>query len=416
MPEDAAAVEHLHRLEVIRERAWMLLAAAERGQSDHFQLSPEAVNTVATALAQMIGDRASRAAATSGFEAAAPTAGAAATGGHPTLANLWQALRRHQPAALEALGRAVSGGDALARAKSGADLAVLHRVLEPVGLAPEPEALAALVHGFAAGAFTASSPGAAVLDAPGLRRALAGDGTLPLPEALAALLADGVRRQRLAELAARLEQATTLFGVEGRFGQVLDRLLAGNGGNLPGSGPAAALLTTQRIVDTLGAVVDPIVASTVRIGGRQAGDVWRHPLAWAEDRSRELVPFHALLLALVLDLVEPLQEAGAELTDLDQLPVPAGRDLAGQILRLGLVRARHAAVARLRHPPGSDIVVELRALSIALADRLADRLRAELGRTAHDLPVARILGPLATLAAGWRERPGPGIAITATSF
>jgi hypothetical protein len=172
----------------------------------------------------------------------------------------------------------------------------------------------------------------------------------------------------------------------------------------------------QWVVDTLAPVVDPIVASTVRIGGRLAGDVWRHPLAWAEDRSRELVPFHAFLVSLTLDLVEPLQEAGVRLAELDQLPVPAGRRLAGQMLRLGLVRARHAAVARLRHPAGSDIVVELRALSVALADRLVDRLRAELGRTVHDLPVVRIVGPLAQLSENWRERPGPGIAITASTF
>jgi hypothetical protein len=202
---------------------------------------------------------------------------------------------------------------------------------------------------------------------------------------------------------------------------VLDPLLAAasqsasaNGATLPAlSGPR---LSVQTVVDMLAPLIDPITASTVRIGGRLAGDVWRHPLAWAEDRSRELVPFHAMLLALTLDLVEPLQEAGAPLGDLDQLPVPADRALAEQILRLGLVRTRHAAVARLRHPPGSDIVVELRALSVALADRLVDRLRAELGRTAKDLPVARILAPLAQLAANWRERPGPGIAITATSF
>ena len=408
MPEDAAAVEHLHRLEVIRERVWMLLAAAERGQSDHFLLSPEAVNTVALALAKAIRE----APEASG----APTAAAS-----PALANLWQALRQHRPAALEVLGRAVAGADAVARAKSGADLAVLHRVMEPAGLPPEAGALNAVVRFFAAGGCTAGSPGAPVLDAPGLRRTLAGDGDLPLPAELGDLLADGARRQRLEQLAEGLEKAPDVFGIEGRFGNLLDPLLATASRSTPADGTTVPLaggggLAVQTVVDTPAPVIDPIVASTVSIGGRLCGDVWRHPLAWAEDRSRELVPFHALLLALTLDLVEPLQEAGAPIGDLDELPVPAGRALAGQILQLGLVRPRHAAVARLRHPPGSDIVIELRALAVALADRLVDRLRAELGRTVHDMPVVRIVGPLAQLAANWRDRPGPGIAITATSF
>ncbi len=414
MPEDAAAVEHLHRLEVIRERAWMLLAAAERGQSDHFVPSPEAVGTVALAMAEAIRNP-------SAAEASSSTAA-----GLSPLANLWQSLRAQQPAALERLRDALVGGDSVARARSGADLAVLHQVLEPAGLAADGTTLADLVHSFASGAWTAASPGEPMLDAPGLRRVLASDAAVRLPEPLVDLLRDESRRQRLEQLASELEQQSELFGVEGRFGKLLDRLMT----PLPASefeptearigpvanGAAVPSLRAQSVVDSLSPLIDPIVASTVRIGGQLAGDVWRHPLAWAEDPSRELVPFHSLLLSLTLDLVEPLQEAGRAIADLDQLPMPASRRLAGEVLRLGLVRTRHAAVARLRHPPGSDIVVELRALSVALADRLVDRLRAELNRTVHDLPVVRLIGPLSQTAEKWRERPGPGIAIMATSF
>lgn len=399
MPEDAAAVEHLHRLDIVRERAWMLLAAAERGQSDHFQLSPEAVDTVAVALARDMRET---------------------RGNAPLpLANLWHWLEQHHAAALEALAKAldgVSGGDTdRNRAKGGAELALLYRVMAPAGMAPDDPALPALVTHFAAGGCSARET-AAVLDAPGLHRLLAGDGGVAPPEAITRLLAEGDVRQRLETLAAGLAQSPELFGVEGRFGEVVDRLLAD-------PLPADALLVErgqtvapQRLVDTLAPLIDPIVASTVRIGGRLAGDVWRHPLAWAEDRSREVVPFHALILALILDLEAPLEEAGATLADLDQLPLPADRHLASTMLRLGLVRPRHAAVARLRHPPGSDIVVEIRALSIALAERLADRLRAELGRTAQDLPAVRIVEPLAQAAAKWRDQPDPGIAIGTTSF
>jgi hypothetical protein len=403
VPEDVAAVEHLHRLEVIRERAWMLLAAAERGQSDHFVPSAEAVGTVAAALADKIREVAA---------ADQPTPAGPAS---PPLANLWQRLRRHQPAALSVLAEAVAGSDAIERARSGADLAMLHRIVEPVGLAPGEAALDALVRHFAAGGWSARAQRPA-LDAPGIRRSLAGDGAVALPPALAALLDDAARRQRLEQLAAQLEQAPDWVGIDGRFGSLLDRLVSEAARPPGGNGAVVPQVPAQLLIDRLAPLLDPIVASTVRIGGMLAGDVWRHPLAWANDRSRELVPFHSLLVALAIDLVEPLEEAAAPLADLDQLPVPADRLVAAQMLRLGLVRSRHAAVARLRHPPGSDIVVELRALSVALTERLADRLRAELGRTVHDLPVVRIVEPLAQLAENWREAPGPGIAITTTSF
>jgi hypothetical protein len=390
-----AAVEHLHRLDVIRERAWMLLAAAERGQSDHFVPSAEAIGTVAVALADSIREDD---VAAKGMDP-------------PPLANLWHGLRRHQPGALAALGDALAGGDGLERARSGADLAALHRVIEPIGLDASSPALDALVRHFAAGGWSGRA-GAVALDAPGIRRALAGDGAVVVPDALMAKLAEGGRRQRLEQLAAGLERAPDQLGVDGRFGSLLGGLVA----EVAGSGGNTGRVPAQLLVDRLAPLIDPVTASTVRIGGSLAGDVWRHPLAWAEDRSRELVPFHSLLLAWVLDLVEPLEEASAPLADVDQLPVPADRVLAAQMLRLGLVRSRHPAVARLRHPPGSDIVVELRALSVALCERLADRLRAELGRTAHDLPVVRIVEPLAQLAMKWREAPGPGIAINSTSF
>lgn len=384
MPEEAVTVERLHRLETVRERAWMLLAAVERGQSEHFNLSPESVATVGLALASSIRDT--------------------TTDLRPPLATLWPRLQRDHPAAVTELAASVAGLDGPGRAKAGADMALLALVIAPGGADSGTGELALF---FAAGGTTTRPSEGPALNAPGLRRLLAGDAAMALPDGLRAALRDASLRQRLESLATGLEQDPETFGSDGRFGNVLDRLAeAGRGGGL----------AAQALLDRLAPLLDPVAGSTVRIGGTIAGDIWRHPLAWADDRSRELVPFHCLLQALVLDLMEPLAEADMPLTDLEELTVPATRALAADILRLGLVSPRHAAVARLRHPPGSDIVVELRALSIALADRLVDRLRQELNLTVRDLPAVRIVGPLAQLAANWRDPPGPGIAITGGCF
>lgn len=384
MPEEAVTVERLHRLETVRERAWMLLAAVERGESEHFNLSPESVSTVALALASAIRET-------------TPDL-------RPPLATLWPRLQRDHPAAVERLAASVAGLDGQGRARAGADMALLALVIAPDGVEP---GLGALAQFFAAGGTTTRPADGPALNAPGLRRLLAGDTAVALPDELRPVLQDPATRQRLETLATGLEQDAETFGADGRFGTLLDRI----------AGPARSDgLTAQGMLDRLGPLLDPVAGSTVRIGGSIAGDIWRHPLAWADDRSRELVPFHCLLQSLVLDLVEPLAEAGIKLDGLEELTVPATRRLAADILRLGLVNPRHAAVARLRHPPGSDIVVELRALSIALADRLVDRLRQELNLTVRDLPAVRIVGPLAQLAANWRETPGHAIAITGGCF
>ncbi len=384
MPEEALTVERLHRLETVRERAWMLLAAVERGQSEHFNLSPESVATVALALASSIRETSADL--------------------RPPLATLWPRLQRDHPEAVAALAACVAGLDGKGRARAGADMALLALVVAPGGDDPATGALARF---FAAGGTTSRPADGPALNAPGLRRVLAGDSAVAVPDAIQPALRDAGLRQRLETLASGLERDPESYGPDGRFATLLDRLTPPRPG---------AALEAQALVDRLAPLLDPVAGSTVRIGGSLAGDIWRHPLAWADDRSRELVPFHCLLQALVLDLIEPLAEADMPLDKLEELTVPATRGLAADILRLGLVLPRHAAVARLRHPPGSDIVVELRALSIALADRLVDRLRQELNLTVRDLPAVRIVGPLAQLAAKWRDPPGPGIAITGGCF
>jgi hypothetical protein len=384
LPEEAVTVERLHRLETVRERAWMLLAAVERGESEHFNLSPESVSMVALALASAIRET-------------TPDL-------RPPLATLWPRLQRDHPAGVERLAASVAGLDGQGRARAGADMALLALLMAPDGSDHDLGALAQL---YAAGGTTTRPADGPALNAPGLRRILAGDTAVTVPDEVQKALRDPGPRQRLEALAAGLEQDPETFGADGRFGTLLDRFV----------GPAQADgLSAQALLDRLAPLLDPVAGSTVRIGGSIAGDIWRHPLAWADDRSRELVPFHCLLQALVLDLVEPLAEAGITLGGIEELTVPATRGLAADMLRLGLVNPRHAAVARLRHPPGSDIVVELRALSIALADRLVDRLRQELNLTVRDLPAVRIVGPLAQLAANWRDSPVHAIAITGGCF
>jgi hypothetical protein len=83
----------------------------------------------------------------------------------------------------------------------------------------------------------------------------------------------------------------------------------------------------------------------------------------------------------------------------------------GLLVDLGVLVPRHPAVTDAIHRPGAEVVVEWRALTVALLDRVADLVRERLDKTAEELPLARILEG-GTWAAGRAVaaelRPGGG--------
>jgi hypothetical protein len=58
---------------------------------------------------------------------------------------------------------------------------------------------------------------------------------------------------------------------------------------------------------------------------------------------------------------------------------------------MGVLAFRESDAAQRQHEVGSALVVEWRALTVALLDRLADRVRQRLGVDATALPLAKIL-------------------------
>jgi Protein of unknown function (DUF1688) len=194
-----------------------------------------------------------------------------------------------------------------------------------------------------------------------------------------------------------------LFGASApRIGGMFDHL-AGQAGD--GRLPAPAILAA--VLDGLG----EIWPGRIALAGVNLGDVGRHPAATTDDLTSKLVPFHKLSQWLAYSLIEPLEDAGIAVTDLDQLTALAEYRNGGLLIDLGVLRPKHPAVLGEAHPGASEVVVEWRALTVALIDRLAERIRAKLGLRAAELPLAKVLEG-GTWAAGRRIarelRPGGG--------
>lgn len=149
--------------------------------------------------------------------------------------------------------------------------------------------------------------------------------------------------------------------------------------------PAPAILS--ELLRELG----PIWPSRLTLGGIALGDCWKHPALTTMDATSGLVPLHKLSQWLAYSLIEPLQTAGIRITDIDGLTGLAEYRNGGLFVDIGVLGFRDAADAQRDHEVASSLVVEWRALTVALLDRVAEGLRQRLGLDATSLPLAKIL-------------------------
>ena len=176
--------------------------------------------------------------------------------------------------------------------------------------------------------------------------------------------------------------------------------------------PAPAILS--ELLQRLG----PIWPSRLTLGGIALGDCWRHPALTTEDATSGLMPLHKLSQWLAYSLIEPLQTAGIRVTDIDGLTGLAEYRNGGLFVDGGVLAFRDAEDARREHEVASSLVVEWRALTVALLDRVAEGVRQRLGLDATSLPLAKILEG-GTWAAGRRlareRRPDASPPVKVTS-
>ena len=171
------------------------------------------------------------------------------------------------------------------------------------------------------------------------------------------------------------------------------------------------------ILDALLTHLGPIWPGRIVLAGVDLGDTWRHPLIEAPDATRGLVPFHKLSQWLSYSLIEPLEWAGYRVTHIDGLTgLPEYRN-GGLFLDTGVMALKDPADAARAHAVDSALVVEWRALTVALLDRIAEPIRGKLGLEAEAFPLAKILegGTWATGRRLARERCDGGPPLTVIS-
>ncbi len=177
------------------------------------------------------------------------------------------------------------------------------------------------------------------------------------------------------------------------------------------------VLPARRILDAVLVGLGAIWPGRVELGGVNLGDVWRHPMVRRDDETNGLVPFHKLSQWLTYSLVEPLENAGTRVSGLQELTGLAEYRNGGLFIDLDVLVLKDPRVQGESHDVASELVVEWRALTIGLLDRLASLVRSEFDMDADSLPLAKVLEG-GTWSAGRRlafeRRPGgtPPIRVT----
>jgi Protein of unknown function (DUF1688) len=181
-----------------------------------------------------------------------------------------------------------------------------------------------------------------------------------LPQRLALL-------RRLGEaLAARPD----LFGATGRPGHLVDAVLASS---------SARTIAAPAILALVLDATSEIWPSGLVVDGVALGDAWRHPAIRTQDRSNTIVPFHKLSQWLTYSLIEPIEQAGLTVTDLGGLTALPEYRNGGLLLDMGVIVPRAPLDPTVPHEVASELIVEWRALTVALLDGLREPVRRRLG-------------------------------------
>ncbi len=192
------------------------------------------------------------------------------------------------------------------------------------------------------------------------------------------------RAALLRRLGKALQAQPELFGRPARPGHVFDQLTRGK-----------TSVAEEDLLSMLLSSLAPIWPTQNAIENVALGDCWRHSALSSEceaaDPTQGWMPFHKLSQWLTYSLLEPFEWAGVRIEGLDALTgLPEYRN-GGLFLDSGVLRLKNAKLADRVFEVGDELIVEWRALTVALLDELAPMVREQLGLTEIQMPLACVL-------------------------
>ncbi len=366
----AADIDYLLSPRAIRERTAEVFALAEAGKT-HFSLHLDRLPATCDFVMEVIQDN------------------------YPTLDipfhSRWGHFKVGGMDRLADFKAKIADQDALAQARAKLDL-VVTSVLLDAGAGTQwryqegehffnrSEGLAvASYHMFLSGAFSSDAEKPLQADATGLQNLSEADLEAAFQVSESNPLVGVAGRTRLLNALGQAVANNPTYFPHGRVGSLVDYLIATHGESF-------------EVQDVLRAVLDALGSiwpGRVQIDGVNLGDVW--PYAPEDSDVDTLVPFHKLSQWLTYSMVEPMWDAGLSVTGAEKLTGLAEYRNGGLFLDMGVIALRNPALAQHKHVPSSALIIEWRALTLQLLDRIGAMVQERLGKSPAEFPLAKVL-------------------------
>jgi hypothetical protein len=379
--EAEAAAAILRSTATIRERAGQLLERARNGESPWFVVDDGFLDTAATEVVKVTRSRYPKL--------------------HIPVHSRWRHFEAGGIDRKAELDRLL-GDSVSARAHAMVDLTVVSVLLD-AGAGPdwkytEPatgktftrsEGLGvASFHAFTSGLFSGDPLRPLQVDSVGLRSLvtdhLAAAFQVGPSNPLVGIEERAVLLRRLGEVMAEQPE---VFGEDARPAGIYDTIVTPYGFGVPHTADVAA----HDILSQLLISMSDIWPAGNSIAGVPLGDCWRHAAVRGEGLSDGWMPFHKLSQWMTYSLLEPFEWSGVKVRDVNRLTALPEYRNGGLMIDSGLLALRDEGAAKEIWQPGDEIIVEWRALTVALMDEVADAVRKQLRVSGEQMPLARVL-------------------------
>lgn len=195
------------------------------------------------------------------------------------------------------------------------------------------------------------------------------------------------RTELMSQLGSAMRAAAHLFGEDRpRLGGLFDAIKrhASRATGRPS-------IPARRVLAMLLETFSPIWPSRHTVMGVSLGDVWPHPAAGGSGPGAGLVPFHTFSQWMTYSSIGVLEEAGLLVSDVAELPGMTEYRTCGLFVDDGVLVPRHDGVTGHVHEVGSEVIVEWRALSLALLAHVGEGLRETLSLEGDALSAACVI-------------------------
>ena len=191
-----------------------------------------------------------------------------------------------------------------------------------------------------------------------------------------------------------LEGFESRFDILRNLGDVLHQISGGQGmrpSDLVLELVEGNTIDLTQVLEALLRVLAPVWPLSEKLSGQHFGDVGRHSLIVTSDATTGLVPIHKLSQWLVYSLIEPLECAGIDIVGVENLTGLGEYRNGGLLIDTGVLKLIDPTPRQIAIEPTSELVVEWRALTIAILDELVPRVACALGIRENEFSLPMLL-------------------------